>query len=97
MCIKCYRATTLHQKVNTLTECISDENYDFTKWNSTSLTFLYLMLCDSSIEDHHHMIVQIYSVINKNKSSILDSINSNSHSKIAYDIFDIIGKIICQK
>jgi hypothetical protein len=67
-----------------------NQNPQFGKWNTTSLAFLYLCLEDINMLSVHHVIQSICTEINSDKVNILNTVNDNSISGNAYQIYDII-------
>tara|TARA_Y100000782_G_C9999191_1_gene187917 strand:- start:264 stop:563 length:300 start_codon:yes stop_codon:yes gene_type:complete len=95
MCLTCYQNISLKSLIEQLKEIEKiDNTYDFSIWNTTSLSFLYIMLNDERLKHYHYIIVHTYGVINKDKKKILTSINNNSLENRAFDIFNLIEKKI---
>ena len=93
MCLTCYQNISLKSLIEQLKEIEKiDNTYDFSIWNTTSLSFLYIMLNDERLKHYHYIIIHIYRVINKDKKKILTSINNNSLENRAFDIFNLIEK-----
>tara|TARA_B100001013_G_C24489778_1_gene394705 strand:+ start:493 stop:789 length:297 start_codon:yes stop_codon:yes gene_type:complete len=93
MCLTCYQNISLKSLIEQLKEIEKiDNTYDFSIWNTTSLSFLYIMLNDERLKHYHYIIVHTYGVINKDKKKILTSINNNSLENRAFDIFNLIEK-----
>jgi len=95
MCLTCYQNISLKSLIEQLKEIEKiDNTYDFSIWNTTSLSFLHIMLNDERLKHYHYIIVHTYGVINKDKKKILTSINNNSLENRAFDIFNLIEKKI---
>ena len=93
MCLTCYQNISLKSLIEQLKEIEKiDNTYDFSIWNTTSLSFLNIMLNDERLKHYHYIIVHTYGVINKDKKKILTSINNNSLENRAFDIFNLIEK-----
>ena len=93
MCLTCYQNISLKSLIEQLKEIEKiDNTYDFSIWNTTSLSFLYIMLNEERLKHYHYIIVHTYGVINKDKKKILTSINNNSLENRAFDIFNLIEK-----
>ena len=68
MCLTCYQNISLKSLIEQLKEIEKiDNTYDFSIWNTTSLSFLYIMLNDERLKHYHYIIVHTYGVINKDK------------------------------
>ena len=95
MCIDCYNGMSLKQQIDQIKEIENiGYDYDFSEWNTTSLTFLYIQFCNEQIKNYHYLVHRVYNIINNDKKYILNSINNNSINKSAYDLFDLIGNKI---
>ena len=55
-----------------------DHTYDFGIWNSTSLSFVLIMLKDKRLEHYHYILKNIYNVISNDKTKHLNAISNNS-------------------
>lgn len=57
MCEECYNNLEIRQLIIQLKQLrdIGDD-YDFSKWNTTSLSFVYLFIIDSRLECYHNII-----------------------------------------
>ena len=85
MCLTCYQNISLKSLIEQLKEIEKiDNTYDFSIWNTTSLSFLYIMLNDERLKHYHYII--------DDKKKILTSINNNSLENRAFDIFNLIEK-----
>ena len=98
MCVKCYETMGNDVKIEHIKEFDKiDNNYDFRQWNSTSLSFLYLFICDDSLKCFHKNIERVYHIINNNKNDILGSISANSIESSVHEIFNLIENKIISK
>ncbi len=94
MCYKCYKNINLKDKINYIEELKHiDSKYDFSQWNMTSLSFLYIFLLDKELACYHYVIVRVCDIINANKERILGDISDGAFDN-ARLIFDEILKII---
>ena len=91
MCITCRQKMSISYLINQLKnlETEVDDSYDFSRWNTTSLSFLYLDLLDERIKDYHYIIENVCQKINADKKNILDSIgNKNGESSELFNLME---------
>ena len=79
MCLSCYENLSLTKLIDQLKPLKDiDHTYDFGIWNSTSLSFVLIMLKDKRLEHYHYILKNIYNVISNDKTKHLNAISNNS-------------------
>jgi hypothetical protein len=79
MCLSCYENLSLKNLIDQLKPLEDiDHTYDFGIWNSTSLSFVLIMLKDQRLEHYHYILKNIYNIISNDKTKNLKAISNNS-------------------
>jgi len=80
MCLICYQSLDLRHLIDQVNELKDiDETYDFTKWNTTSLSFVLLFISDNRLVCYHSIIERLYEIISKQNTSVLREKPTSGH------------------
>ena len=91
MCLECYTNMELRFKIEQINELDNvDNEYDFSKWNTTSLSFLYLFLCDDELSHYHHKVERVYNLMDSDRANVIRAIDGSSFDDGAETMLDAI-------
>ena len=91
MCITCRQKMNISYLINQLIklETEVDDSYDFSRWNTTSLSFLYLDLLDERMKDYHYIIENVVDTLKGRTSATTNALEGLKVVEIIERIYNI--------